>query len=610
MHDIAEFLQRHPPFEDLQPEELEQIASTVEVEYFTAGTVIFRQAEEPMRHVWVVRRGGVELVDRGHTLDLLGEGELFGHPSMLSGLPTGLEARAREDTLCYRLPAEVMVTYLARPAGLRYVARSLLERPKADPAELPYGLDLARQPVITILRGKPVVCDPSTSVREVARRMGDEGTSSALVRLIDDGELGILTDHDLRDVVAAGLPPDAPVSEVMSAPAVTIGPDRLGAEAMLEMLERGIRHMPVVSPFGEPLGVIRDVDLLAAEAGTPFALRRSIDDASGLEDLKRVASRVAPTVIALHESGVPPAQVGAILAVVADALTDRMIDLEIAARGAPPAPFRWIALGSLGRRELVPSSDIDSALVWDGEPGDDEGQAYMSALAETVVKGLASCGFEPDTHGATGADASFARTLQGWREGIRDAIDNPRQHQALILVSLLLDGRVVHRVGDTPDVLDELRQLRHRPALRKLMLRLALASKPPTGFLRGFIVEHSGEHHGELDLKRGGLLPIVDLARYASLAAGARATSTHERLRIAATAGILNTGEARTLSEALDLFWRLRFEHQVEQLHRGERPDDYLDPESLNQLTRSYLRDAFHAVSGVQRHLANKLRFE
>ena len=33
----------------------------------------------------------------------LGEGDLFGHPSMLSGLPTGFEVRAVEDTRCLRL---------------------------------------------------------------------------------------------------------------------------------------------------------------------------------------------------------------------------------------------------------------------------------------------------------------------------------------------------------------------------------------------------------------------------------------------------------------------------------------------------------------------------
>ena len=132
MHDIAEFLRRHAPFDDVADEAIEELARSAEVEFFAAGATIFRQRDEPRKHVWIVRRGAVELVDQGRVLDLLGEGELFGHPSMLSGLPTGFEARAAEDSLCYRLPAEAVVPLLARPAGLRYVARSLIARPWSD----------------------------------------------------------------------------------------------------------------------------------------------------------------------------------------------------------------------------------------------------------------------------------------------------------------------------------------------------------------------------------------------------------------------------------------------------------------------------------------------
>jgi len=106
MHDIAEFLKDHDPFKELHGAVLDGLARRVQVEYFTAGTTIFRQGERPQAKVRVIRRGAVELVDHGRVLDLLGEGELFGHPSMVSGLPTGFEARAHEDSLCYSLAAE------------------------------------------------------------------------------------------------------------------------------------------------------------------------------------------------------------------------------------------------------------------------------------------------------------------------------------------------------------------------------------------------------------------------------------------------------------------------------------------------------------------------
>jgi CBS domain-containing protein len=231
----------------------------------------------------------------------------------------------------------------------------------------------------------------------------------------------------------------------------------------------------------------------------------------------------------------------------------------------------------------------------------------MAALGQRVCAGLQTAGFVADAHGATAGQAIFARSTRSWRRIIRKAIDEPGEGKGLVVLSLLLDARVVERVGNAPDVLDELRQLRHRGSLIRLMLRLALVHRPPTGFLRDFVVAASGEHRGQLDIKHGGMLPIGNIARCSSLASGSRTTRTSERLRLAATAGILDATASRTMSEAYDLFWRLRLEHQVGQLRAGEEPDDYLDPEALNPLTRSYLRDAFHAVRKVQRYLENSL---
>ena len=86
----------------------------------------------------MVRSGSVEVIHDGRVLDLLGPGELFGHASMISGLPTGFEARAAEDTVCYRIPADVIRPLLARPDVLRFVARSIVDRTvpvPPDPAD-------------------------------------------------------------------------------------------------------------------------------------------------------------------------------------------------------------------------------------------------------------------------------------------------------------------------------------------------------------------------------------------------------------------------------------------------------------------------------------------
>ena len=312
----------------------------------------------------------------------------------------------------------------------------------------------------------------------------------------------------------------------------------------------------------------------------------------------------------------PPAQISAIIAIVADALTRRLIELAIDELGAPPCAFTWLALGSLGRREVAPSSDVDSALAWDGDDEDPEQKRYMNALAGRVMGELAAVGFAADPHGATAAQPLFERSVDAWREEIRYCIEHPGDDKALILISLLYDARPVHGLGDTADVLEEFRAARGRRGLLHLLLRLALVHRPPTGFMRfrdsprDLVVEHSGEHRGRLDIKEGGMLPIAAIARYAGLAAGAVTESTRERLRAAANARQARPPRRRERSRRRTTSsGDCGSSTRSSSCAQGVEPDNYIDPKALNPLTRRYLRDAFHAVGSVQRALNNELTF-
>jgi len=608
VHDVAEFLKEQDPFSGLDRATLERLADRVEVEYFTAGTTIFEQGERSRIDVRIVRRGAVALVDHGRVLDLLGEGELFGHPTMLSGTPPGLEARAQEDSLCYVLAAEDVLPLLTRPAGLRYFARSLLSGSKPGPlvAADVSGFDLVQQPVTALIREQPLICEPELPVRDVARRMAETGASSVLVRL-DDGAYGIVTNHDFRSrVVADGVSVDAPVNRVMTAPAFTVGPELSGADLLLVMLDRGIHHVPVLSARAEVLGVVSDIDLLAAETRTPFVLRRAVAAARDVDELRQAARRLNPTLIGLHQVDLAPAQISAVISVVVDALIRRGIELATAIKGPPSAEFAWLSLGSHGRREGVPSSDLDSGIVW-ADDRDADPAPYMKSVADEVVATLAATGWESDTHGVTASGSISARSVTDWQRAVKHWLDNPDEENVLMAISILLDSRPVYGPDDSLGALTELRTVSNRPGVRRLLLRLALANKPPTGFLRDIVIEHSGENRGSFDIKLGGLQPIVGIARYAGLAAGATVTSTVERLRAAASAGTLSEEAARTLAEGYDMCAALRLEHQVRQLEAGARPDDRLDPKTLSPLTRRYLRDTFRAVASVQKALTGEL---
>jgi CBS domain-containing protein len=403
-----------------------------------------------------------------------------------------------------------------------------------------------------------------------------------------------------------------------------------------------VHHVPVLNASGEILGVVDDADLAAAEARKPFLLRRAIDQAATVDDLAALSADLGEMIVALRDARVAAEHIAAVRSVVLDALTRRLIELAVAGAGGPAVPFTWFALGSLARREAVPSSDVDSALGWHDGADDPAVRGYMGRVAGAVESGLRACGRQPDAHGATASHPLFARSMESWRAAARKLSEDPTREQAIIGVSVIVDSRPVWsanagvpaadalwdtrlrdtrlrdtrlrdtrlrdtRLRDTRLRDTRLRDTRGQPNLLRLLARLALSFRPPTGFLRDFVVEHSGERKGQLDIKHGGLIPIVDLARWAGMAAGVASASTAERLHAAEAGGTLESSQARALAEAFDFIFALRLDHQVDQLRRGEAPDDFIDPTTLNPLARSYLRSAFRAIASVQSGLANEL---
>lgn len=599
--EFADYIQRHSPFDSLEREELERVADAAESEFHPAGAAILKSADAPSGYAYLVRSGSVELLVGGSVVDLVGEGELFGFASLLDEGPTGFMARAAEDTLVLRFPAAAIRPVLERPAAVPFLARALTRGVQllASREERPAPPALGGRRVGDLVRAAPVVCGPDTPVQEAAARMVEAGVDSLVVDLGD--QLGIVTDRDIRtEVVAAGAGTDTPLSAVMTAPAWTVSADRTATEALLEMLDHGVRHMPVLEANRRLVGVIDDVDLLASERRAPFRLRALIAESTSEAEVVEAAAELPEAVIALHDAGVPAAAISRTIASIHDAVTRRLIELAEAELGKPAAPYTWLAMGSFGRREPFPSSDVDCALAYEGEAGDE-----LRAVAARVLDGLAACGFPSDRQGAIATNPLFARSTSEWQEAARAWVEDPDSNRGLMLLSVVVES---DPVWGTAAISERLAQaFLGSPSLDAFLRRLAaaaIAERPPTGFLRDFVLHSSGERRGVLDVKKGGLVPIEALARWSGLAAGVTAGSTTARIAASADAGTLSKDDAAILRDAFELCCAVRMEHQVARLRAGEEPDDLIAPRELAPLTRTALKEAFRAVAKVQRGIA------
>jgi len=562
LSETARFLAQRPPFGALAADELAEVVAQAAIEFHLRGAVILSEDGGPVTFLRVVHSGAVDIAHEGRLLDLLGPGDTFGHAAMLSGLPPGFEARAAQDTLCYRIPVAV--------------ARPLLDRARRRELSVGGGAQV-HQPVGNLIRRPTVTCQPSESIGIVAERMTAVGASCAIVKL-DGGKIGIVTDQDLRTrVLAAGRLRGARIDSVMTVPVFSVTPDRLGGEVVYEMLERGIRHAPVVSDRGQLVGVLEDADLFAAQPRSWFWVRRTIARARSLDALAEVGERLPGLMLDLHRAEVPGLELTRVLAALIDAVTSRALELGLAGAGVPETGLVWVALGSQARRELTLASRRRGTLVLGRE----------EALEPTDLAGLGSVMADFGL-----ADPVVARTAAEW-------VDAAGAGDELAL-SVLADRRTIWGTPTEPlPVLDP----GTRPDLIAALATRAFAHDPPTGFDADTVLRRDGSRRDRLDIRLAAVVPIASLGRWAAAAAGTGEGSTLERLLAAARAGVLSDGQAQTLSEAFELALELRIVHQLEQLASGQPPDDLLDPAVMSPLTRGHLRDVFRAVSAVTREL-------
>jgi CBS domain-containing protein len=591
----AAFLRRFPPFDDLPAGELERAEEAMLQREYAEGDVILVEDGKPAQHLFVVRTGAVELAHENEVIDVLAPGEAFGHTSLLSGMAPAFDVRAREPSSCILLEADAARRLLGSPSGVEFVASSLRERLVRTGHVAHAQADQRTAHLGALVHRPAVVCTPATTAGEAARLMAEADVSCLLVRL-DEG-FGIVTDSDLRmKLVAPGRPYDTPVRELMAAPAVVFAPERLAVDAMIDMLDAGIHHLPVVLADGTPVGIVTATDLMYLESRTPFAIRRSIAHAGSVDEVVAAASHLPRVVVSLIHAGVPATDVGRVMALQSDTATMRLIDIAMAARGGSPKAWAWLALGSTARREASLNSDQDNALAY-AEDGEDE---WFAGVARDVNEGLARCGFGADNADVLASNRQWRMSEADWTRVFRDCLDHPdRSH--LTRAAVAFDFR--HVCGGLQIVRPLVEIERRAPAHPDFVRRLARTAtdfQPPLGF-RGKL---QLDDDGRFDIKRGGVVPIANLARFHAIRSGVTLSNTIGRLRAAAESGALEADRAAELEEAFELVTRLRLEHQAAEVAAGRPPTNDLAPADLPPLARGQLRSALRAVADAQHALA------
>ncbi len=618
---VTEFLKKVPPFQFLDDQILTTVARNLSMEFYPKGTIILKQDGQPSNSLQIIKKGGVRLSIKSKdgddvVIDYRGEGETFGLVSLMGKDRQKTTIAAVDDTICYLLNKETVyrlidqhpsfTEYLLQSHFTKYIEKTYTEMHSKS---LFYGSsdhvlfttrigDIAGKGVVTVAE--------DNSIQEAAREMVKNRISSLIV--VDRSGLptGILTDRDLREkVVAQGRSVNDLVRDVMNIPLIRVDARDYCFEAVLRMIKHNIHHIVVIKD-GALQGVLTNHDLMVLQGTSPLSFAKDLESQHTIEGLIPVSTKINRVVGLLLKDGARAGNITKVLTELNDRLVRKVLEIAEKKMGTPPVPYCWVAFGSEGRKEQTFKTDQDNAIIYadPASAGEEEAaREYFSQFSAVVQKNLILCGFPLCPAGYMANNIRWRQPLSIWKKYFSSWVAEPTA-EAILHALIFFDFRPVYGHIRLADQLREhlFSILKDQKVFFGHLANAAVQNEPPMGFFKTLVVDKSGEHKDELNLKVKGIAPLVDIIRLFALEKGVRETSTLERIEELRSNHTIIEEYADELTNSFDFIMLLRIHNQFGQIQAGKAPGNFINPARLSNLEKRTMKDAFSLISKMQRH--------
>ena len=634
---VAEFLKRFPPFSFLSKEDLEKVSAAVEIRYLEKGEVLFRQGQDAQPHFFVLKEGSIQLTETHQESEEIreycDEGDVFGVLALLGKRPYLLNARVEENSLIYAIPVTVFEQMLEENSRVAlyfaagFAAGQVVIRQDLSQGQKARGLFRGESRDHSLLifsdqseikiSEKVLTCSGTQSIRTAALKMTEAQVSSIVIVDDENRPIGIITDKDLRSrVIVSSVSTEIPVREIMTPKVITRKKTSGFSDLYLTMIKNRLHHLILTEDGTDQTpvsGIISDHDILLSMGNSPAVLIHGLMNTLDLKEMKSIRDRAEQMLRYYLENEVAMDFVASVMTEINDVIicqAGRIAEGRFSKEYPELAKVRYcfLSMGSEGREEQLLRTDQDNALIYEDVPEElkEKAAAYFLKIGTEIVEELLSCGFASCPGKIMASNPEWVQPLSKWRTYFTNWILTPTQ-EALLKSSIFFDFRPVTGSSGLAEELSMHihEQIKSREVFLNFLALNALMNPVPLGFFRDFVVEKSGEHRNQFDIKARAMLPLTDLARLLILSHGVVGVNNTFR-RFERLAELEPTNEALFIQagKAYEILMRMR---ALEGLQHGNS-GRYISPESLGKLQRQLLKNAFSPISELQEIV--RIRFQ
>lgn len=612
---LAQQLMAELPFSAMQVEHVNFFVESSQEAYFAPGEVILAPENGVPKHLYLLRQGtvlGKREVSRNQMVDFEVEaGQLFSVGAILTKRAVSSYYSARGDCFCLLLPVDAIEElYIKSPPFLDFITnhfKTILQKSQDDMrmsfASQAYASQLHHNTLGSLPLRSPITVLPNHPIKEALEMMDTNEIGSILVTNESQQPLGILTRHDiLKKIVLSQIDVSKPIADVMSKPVQSLECDHSIEEASHLMLDKKIRHLPVLKN-GKVMGLVSERDLFSLQRFSTGNISSAIRVATEIKTLAQCAKNIRSYAENLLGQGVSGQRLTSMISYLNDLLTEHVIMLIMHQHPVDQKNFVWFAMGSEGRGEQTISTDQDNGMVLADDLRDDEIKAYLT-FARAVNEALDECGFPLCKGNVMASNPYYAMRQKEWLKRCAEWI-NGGTKQDLLDASIFFDFRGLF--GEQ-SLLEPIKQYVKQAAQDSPRFISFLATNamnwhvPLTLF--GSIDTTEVDGVKVIDIKVNGTALIVDFARIYALALGIEVRGTEERLLAIAKAKQYDEQKGKDWVAAFNYLQMLRLKAQLLQpagqsyLKANQLPFDSLSP-----VDRIVLKATFNVCQTMQQRL-------
>ncbi len=598
------FIQSTQPFDILNDAELQRITDKLDILYFQKGDIILRKDDRP-ESFYIVVKGVVEEIEEDGKSFLYASRDSFDAPAIINQKSQG-QFRVLEESILFAFPEQLFRDLIKNNLSFgHHYLESVSQRidimvRKSSNEE--FASCMVKRVDESLIHPAVVVSD-RTPISEAVRLMSENHSSSVIVTCKTcDKPIGIVTDTDLREkVILKNLAYSEPIRKIATMDIISVNRDDFMFDALLKMTEHNIKRLIVKDETNRIIGTLEQIDLLSALSNRSHLIQVRVSTAKSMKELKAASEDLIHLIRTMHSNGVKVKHILKLLSELDTKIYKKLFEML-----APQDLINnccLIVLGSEGRREQILKTDQDNALVLRDSYLTPQTEPMIRDVANKFTQALLDFGY-PECPGGIMVNnpkwckpfSDFAADLEAWLKSGKSI--------NLMDLSIFFDAR--HIVGDK-SLIDGLKQKLFQ-IVEPDKVTLSYFAKPtimfetPLSLFSSFKLGKD-DHKDELDLKKGGIFPMVHGIRSLALENRLMETNTIDRIKALRAKLVFDQEFADELKEAFNYLLTIRLTNRLKKMDEGGSMDNYINPENLAKLERDLLRDVFRIVDKLKKFI-------